>query len=740
MHSLVGAQRHTPLADAFAPRRSDGSVLAGIGGSGGDADLFGRWRRPPTVVVPFHLCHEYGTVEGKAFLGTEASLPRPAVLVNLGCYAGLAAAMALEAPLYNKRGYAYVLALSSGSIEEVVDHMFFRWQADAEALLDWIGEQHWCDGRVVTHGVSLVGNTAYAAVQASVPRLRHTPRAALCSSPRPPPLQLPSPRKQTPLPSPRLMLTTWQLLLARCRMLGKGRAQGKDAGDVLLEEAELAQVEKVAEVAEVEEEDSDAEEARFELEDRLAAESRRPRVVAAFTIVTFSRIQPTVFLWGQGLAVETILRFLWLAEVAMRDGALTGLGWAKAICGFFTLWEWPGLLDAAAERPLWDADMSLWQRSNVLWRGGLQATGPSDAFWQGGRDMQCDLAALGDDCPPIHIVTGWWDIFVNQSLDDFHHVLINRRKRGGARLTILAAGHFAVAAAPWLPKAILAWYDEHLTGRPPPGPAPDNVRVELYGGRAGELVDCGDTWPPEVWTWLELYAEAPELPDRIGALRTRPPPTASPACAGKMSFVYDPRTPTPYAGGGWLNFRREGAKPQDSIEARADVLVLTSPRLAAPVDLLGVASAVLFVSSSSAESDFVARLCVVRAPKGLQRLGLTRRVSGIAAGTSFNLCESVVRVNLGEAEDMAGQDRARGWCRVEFRLGALGCRLFAGDRLRLQVCSAAHPRILRHPLVPNWLMGDGELGAPAHQVLFADAARASCIRLPCLSAVQFHET
>ena len=50
---------------------------------------------------------------------------------------------------------------------------------------------------------------------------------------------------------------------------------------------------------------------------------------------------------------------------------------------------------------------------------------------------------------------------------------------------------------------------------------------------------------------------------------------------------------------------------------------------------------------------------------------------------------------------------------VEFSLGYTACRLEEGDQLRLHVCSAAHPRWLRHPLQPrgeDWLLGNSEVG------------------------------
>ena len=51
--------------------------------------------------------------------------------------------------------------------------------------------------------------------------------------------------------------------------------------------------------------------------------------------------------------------------------------------------------------------------------------------------------------------------------------------------------------------------------------------------------------------------------------------------------------------------------------------------------------------------------------------------------------------------------------RLDLSIGFTACRLEKGDCLRLHICSAAHPRWLRHPLQPqgeDWLLGDSEAG------------------------------
>jgi len=100
------------------------------------------------------------------------------------------------------------------------------------------------------------------------------------------------------------------------------------------------------------------------------APSDRPVVCAAIPAISFNRIQPTVYVQGEGLAAELCLRFLWLAEVGLRPELFSNLGALIEFAGFFALLEWPGLDKAVALRPVANADDAIWGRQNVLWREG----------------------------------------------------------------------------------------------------------------------------------------------------------------------------------------------------------------------------------------------------------------------------------------------------------------------------------------------------------------------------------
>jgi putative CocE/NonD family hydrolase len=158
---------------------------------------------------------------------------------------------------------------------------------------------------------------------------------------------------------------------------------------------------------------------------------------------------------------------------------------------------------------------------------------------------------------------------------------------------------------------------------------------------------------------------------------------AAPDRSATDAFDYDPRHPVPSRGGPVCctgnPADHAGPTSQQDVEARADVLVYTSPVLQAPLRIAGPLHAVLTVSSSALDTDFVARLVDV-APDGrtlsIQEGALRARYrDGMARPT---LLQPDVPVTL--TIDM----RSIAW------------RVAAGHRLRLDVTSSSFPRLERN--------------------------------------------
>ena len=70
---------------------------------------------------------------------------------------------------------------------------------------------------------------------------------------------------------------------------------------------------------------------------------------------------------------------------------------------------------------------------------------------------------------------------------------------------------------------------------------------------------------------------------------------------------------------------------------------------------------------------------------------------------SCNSATLTICLNSNERQDSVS--------RVDISVGVTACHFRAGDAVRLHVCSAAHPRWLRHPLQDekeDWLLGGSE--------------------------------
>ncbi len=294
------------------------------------------------------------------------------------------------------------------------------------------------------------------------------------------------------------------------------------------------------------------------------------------------------------------------------------------------------------------------------WEAWMAHPDASDPYWQAAdhRDARAWVATA-------HI-TGWWDLFVDEQLEDF---------------AAAAPGTASLTVGPWHhldPRVLLAglregipWLDHHLRGGPPPERAP--VRVHVGGGVGWRDLP---TWPPAS-TPRRWQAGAD------GGLRRTNATTSEPTEA--RSFRYDPADPTPALGGRLLSLAA-GSVDDADLEARPDVLIWTSERLTAGLEVIGRPELALDVGASRPAFDLFARLCDVD-----------------PSGTSRVLTDGVVRV--------AGADHVR------VALSALGHRFGAGHRIRLVVCGGAFPRY------------DRNLGEPGmHAILAGDAAVEVAIR------------
>jgi predicted acyl esterase len=229
-----------------------------------------------------------------------------------------------------------------------------------------------------------------------------------------------------------------------------------------------------------------------------------------------------------------------------------------------------------------------------------------DAFW---KSLDLKYAAPKVNVP-IVFQGGWYDMFCQGTINAY--LTINTHGDIGSR------GKCRLIMGPWVHAE-----DYDFTGYPDasPPPAADAFRwydhwvrgakngvgeeqpVHYYVmGALGENDAPGNVWrsaagwpPPTQATPFYLHAD--------GSLSRAKPSVAS----ASRSYAYDPKSPVPTLGGAERR-GRNGPKDQRPVEDRADVLLFTSPKLDAPLEMTGRIVAHLWVSSSARDTDFTVKL------------------------------------------------------------------------------------------------------------------------------------
>jgi putative CocE/NonD family hydrolase len=378
------------------------------------------------------------------------------------------------------------------------------------------------------------------------------------------------------------------------------------------------------------------------------------------------------------------------------------------------------------QRGLGEFDIEALFRHTPL-RDALRAAGISNSTWEDPSwlDSLGKPERLGEVRRPGLHVTGWHDMVYRASLAAWHEV--SSKAKAPQKLVVgpwyhdqmmigaweVGEAHFGEASGFGTDELIalsIRWFDATLMGKN------DGILREpavTYFLMEQNAWHTEGVWPPaepavrkQRW-YLDSGGQA------NGAAGNGTLATSEPSGADADRFVFDPRNPVPTLGGANFHFFPEliGVRDQREIERREDVLVYTSAPLAEEVQITGTIEARLHVATSAKDTDFTAKLVVVR-PDGYARI----------------VEEGIARASA-QIEDVPapGQPFA-----LTVDMGHTAISVPRGHRLRLEVSSSNFPKYDRNPNTGEDPFVAAEF-RKANQTVFHTSDRLSHLLLPVRS-------
>jgi uncharacterized protein len=357
--------------------------------------------------------------------------------------------------------------------------------------------------------------------------------------------------------------------------------------------------------------------------------------------------------------------------------------------------------------PSYDAWYQDWQNHELY-----------DSYWQTIGNSFTEHYSQSPDVP-ILLFSEWYDAFLGGTLDGYagynrgHHSPVHMIIGGGEHLNIYGAAQtyagdvdFGSGLPIDVPTEMFTFWDRYLKGIHNGGTEGNAVRAFRIESLSGLKNAAGRLQAGGSWREFAKWPPPDATPTRFYLTEDRHLTTEKPR-AGSLSFSYDPRDPVPTVGG---NVSSGGGVVQPGpydqrcspthlacgndtrpLSARPDVLSFTTAPLETDVDVTGMISVYLWVSSSAVDTDFTAKLIDQYPP-----------TADYADGYAMILTDSVVRARL-RSFTRAGDDfrRIYGIRNEPLTPGKLyqvvvdllgTSNLFrAGHRIRLDISSSNFP-------------------------------------------------
>jgi uncharacterized protein len=392
-----------------------------------------------------------------------------------------------------------------------------------------------------------------------------------------------------------------------------------------------------------------------------AALTRNPHLKAIFPVVSGDDDYVDRF-YSRGGAMKVGHRLSWIAE-NLRVPAHPKIEFAQYV----------------SHVPLRTSDQFATGRRVDFWQNALNHPAYDD-HWRA-RSTQMRLDQI---CVPVFSVAGWYDNFAQSDLEAFTELT---RRSGVHRIVLGPWPHNMSTAFPGvnygrdsaapIRQYQLEWLDHWVKPEKPAGQtAHPPVRIFVMGVNRWRNEQ---EWPLRRTRYTPMY-----LRSRAGAATVNGDGALlpEPRAADRDDFIYDPRSPVPTRGGAVCcnpKIFPWGPMDQRPVETRPDVLVYTTALLREDLEVTGTVRAVLYVSTSSRDTDFTAKLVDVY-PDGYAR----------------NLTDGIMRLRYRNSLERPELAKPGEVYRITIDAGVTSNVFLAGHRVRLEVSSSNFPRFDRN--------------------------------------------
>jgi len=299
-----------------------------------------------------------------------------------------------------------------------------------------------------------------------------------------------------------------------------------------------------------------------------------------------------------------------------------------------------------------------------------------DAYW---KPLNLEGRASEMAVPALNI-GGWYDVFLRSTIGSYRtmteeaatetarkgqRLIIGPWPHGWNRSQIVGDVDFGPDALIMFDELLLEWFDYWMKG----GDAPAGKPIKIFV--MGENVwREEDEWPLANTSYTPYYLRQ----DQKLSLDA---PTSK---KGQLRYTYDPMDPVPTLGGNIMESTLRGPYDQSPLDAREDVLRFVSEPVTQATEITGPITAEIFAESNATDTDFMAKLIVVKQD-----------------GKAINLVDGVIRARYREGFEEPKLIEPGKVYKYTIDMWATSYLLSPGDSLRIDVTSSNYPRLARNP-------------------------------------------